>query len=98
MGGTVLSSYRLPQTYHTHSEGIPAFIIQEASYGINALAKYLIEMEPELLSDQLLSYNIVTDCVFNQMGGIFILDTPAGTGKTCHQTTAYESSTKKKIL
>lgn len=82
MDGPQLTSFGLPQTNRTQVTSVPTEIIRETSYDISSLSRYINENEPKLLPDQRNAYSTIVNSISDQIGGIFFIDAPGGTGKT----------------
>ena len=82
LGGLELKSFGLPQPNRSGESDTVTNLYSEMSYDIQELLIYLQENESKMTSDQKEVFNIITEAVCKQSGGIFFLDAPGGTGKT----------------
>uniref|UniRef100_A0A0L8HZL3 ATP-dependent DNA helicase n=1 Tax=Octopus bimaculoides TaxID=37653 RepID=A0A0L8HZL3_OCTBM len=82
MGGAALNTFGLPSSLQQDVNTLAPKLLLELSYDADGLAEYLRVNEPKLLADQRLAYETVVSAVEKQVGGIFFLDAPGGTGKS----------------
>ena len=62
--------------------GIPNDIRDETSYNVDQLQCFLSDSVPNLNEEQADFYHVVVESVDNELGTLFALDAPGGTGKT----------------
>eukprot|EP00106_Octopus_bimaculoides_P012083 XP_014779525.1 PREDICTED: ATP-dependent DNA helicase RRM3-like [Octopus bimaculoides] len=82
MGGAALNTFGLPSSLRQDVNTLIPKLLLELSYDADSLAEYLRVNELKLLADQRLAYETVASAVEKQVGGIFFLDGPGGTGKS----------------
>ena len=82
MVGKNLHELGLPQANRIQAERASSEILQETSYDIKQLTEFVNKTEPTLLPDQENAYRTILEAVREEVGGIFFLDAPGGTGKT----------------
>lgn len=57
-------------------------LLNEKSYNVEELGKYIEQNKPLLIESQKHAYDIIINHIEKQQGGIIFLDAPGGTGKT----------------
>ena len=82
MVGKNLQELGLPQANRIQAERASREILRETSYDIKQLTEFVNRTEPTLLPDQENAYRTILEAVREEVGGIFFLDAPGGTGKT----------------
>lgn len=74
-----LSDFGLPSPVRTQNNTIDTMVQQ---YNRNDLTAFVNDNVPKLVPDQRHAYETIVDSVNNNMGRLFFLDAPGGTGKT----------------
>jgi len=82
MNGLRLTAFGLPAASRSEAGNIPSEMIKETSYDTDALTDFIRLNVDKLLPDQRRAYDLITNDVSANNGGLFFVDAPGGTGKT----------------
>nr|XP_042898738.1 uncharacterized protein LOC107440395 [Parasteatoda tepidariorum] len=82
LGGSGLKTYGLPLLQQTDTIDLNREILRATNYNTDEMTSYIDSNEPNLVQDQKEALEKILFAVFNDVGGIFFVDAPGGTGKT----------------
>ena len=82
MVGKNLEQFGLPHAERFEGERVCREILQETCYDLKQLTDFVQATEQTLMPDQQKAYKTILEAVEQEVGTIFFLDAPGGTGKT----------------
>ena len=82
MVGKLLIEFGLPAPNRIVADAFNSEILRETSYDSEALNRFVVANVPNLVDDQRAAFITITNAIRDELGGLFFLDAPGGTGKT----------------